>query len=144
MPSRFLAELPEEPMAIRDLSGIASYDFRPRTPAANWPPRRGDVRPAAAPSFRLTTAAALGSAAGAAPAPAADVDALSAGVSVLHPEYGLGRIVAVEGAGPNRKGRVKFAVGPERTFVLAMSPLRPVGRSNPDGQPPRRAGGEPA
>ena len=48
---------------------------------------------------------------------------------MLHPEYGLGRIVAVEGAGPNRKGRVAFAVGPERTFVLAKAPLRTVGRS---------------
>ena len=59
---------------------------------------------------------------------------------MLHPEYGLGRIVAVEGAGPNRKGRVAFAVGPERTFVLARSPLRTVGRSSPDGRaaPPRR------
>ena len=64
------------------------------------------------------------------PAPAtADLDALRPGVSVLHPEYGLGRIVAVEGAGPNRKGRVAFAVGPERTFVLAKAPLRTVGRA---------------
>ena len=47
---------------------------------------------------------------------------------MLHPEYGLGRIVAIDGAGPNRKGRVAFAVGPERTFVLAKSPLRPVGQ----------------
>jgi DNA helicase II / ATP-dependent DNA helicase PcrA len=61
---------------------------------------------------------------------------------VLHPEYGLGKIVAIDGAGPNRKGRVAFAVGPERTFVLAKSPLRPVGRGNPDVPPPRRAGGE--
>ena len=67
-----------------------------------------------------------------------DLEALKPGVSVLHPDYGLGRIVAVDGAGANRKGRVAFAVGPERTFVLAKSPLRPVVRSTPDGQPPRR------
>jgi DNA helicase II / ATP-dependent DNA helicase PcrA len=48
--------------------------------------------------------------------------------------------VAVDGAGPNRKGRVAFAVGPERTFVLAKSPLRPVVRTAPDGQAPRRIG----
>jgi DNA helicase-2/ATP-dependent DNA helicase PcrA len=144
MPSRFLAELPEEPMAVRDLSGIGYHDVRPRPAAGSWPARRPDSRPAAAPSFRLTTAAALGSAGGspfAAPTNA-DLDAFRPGVSVLHPEYGLGRIVAVEGAGPNRKGRVAFAVGPERTFVLSKSPLRPVGRSNPDGTSPRRAGGE--
>ena len=49
------------------------------------------------------------------------------GVTVRHPEYGLGRIVAIDGAGPNRKGRVAFAVGGERTFVLAKSPLKTLG-----------------
>ena len=47
---------------------------------------------------------------------------------MLHPEYGLGRIVAIEGEGSGRKGRVAFAVGPVRTFVLAKAPLRPVAR----------------
>jgi DNA helicase-2/ATP-dependent DNA helicase PcrA len=128
-------------MAVRDLSGVGLHDVRPRAPAGGWPARRPESRPASPPSFRLTTAADLGSAGGAGPArAAADLDALQPGVSVLHPEYGLGRILAVEGAGPNRKGRVAFAVGPERTFVLARSPLRPVGRGHPDGPPPRRAG----
>ena len=72
-----------------------------------------------------------------------DIEALRPGVSILHPEYGLGRIVAVHGAGPNRKGRVAFAVGPERTFVLAKAPLRPVNKPAPaqDGPPSRRPGG---
>ena len=131
-------------MAIRDLSGIGYHDVRPRPAAGNWPVRRPASRPAAAPSFRLTTAAALGSAGGDAFATptGADLEAFRPGVSVLHPEYGLGRIVAVEGAGPNRKGRVAFAVGPERTFVLSKSPLRTVGRGDPDGASSRRAGGE--
>ena len=131
MPSRFLAELPEEPMAFRDLSGVGYYDTRPRRRRAVWAPRRPEPARPRPPSFRLTTAADLAGAAGSPPFPApatADLDALRPGVSVLHPEYGLGRIVAVEGAGPNRKGRVAFAVGPERTFVLAKSPLRTVGR----------------
>jgi DNA helicase-2/ATP-dependent DNA helicase PcrA len=142
--SRFLSELPEEPMTVRDLSGVGYRDVRPRPSGGHRPHRRPEQRPAAPPSFRLTTAADLAAAPGgpvlSVPG-AADLDALRQGVSVLHPEYGLGRIVAVEGAGPNRKGRVAFAVGPERTFVLAKSPLRPVGRGNPDGQPPRRGGG---
>ena len=49
-------------------------------------------------------------------------------MTVVHPEYGLGRIMALEGEGSGRKGRVAFAVGPPRTFVLAQSPLRAVGR----------------
>jgi len=49
-------------------------------------------------------------------------------VSVVHPTYGIGRIVAVDGAGPNRKGRVAFTLGGEKVFILAKSPLRPVKR----------------
>ena len=120
-------------MIFRDLSGVGYFDTRPRSGGRSWPANRPEPRPAAPPAqFRLTTAAALdaargtlGPAGGSGPV---DLDALKPGVSVLHPEYGLGRIVSVDGAGPNRKGRVAFAVGPERTFVLAKSPLRPVGQ----------------
>jgi hypothetical protein len=28
---------------------------------------------------------------------------------------------------------VAFALGPQRTFILSKSPLRPVGRTSPDG-----------
>jgi DNA helicase-2/ATP-dependent DNA helicase PcrA len=52
--------------------------------------------------------------------------AFQPGVAVMHPQYGLGRIVAIEGAGPNRKGKVAFTVGGEKTFILAKSPLKPV------------------
>ena len=61
MPSRFLAELPEEAMTVRDLSGVGYHDLRPPAaapaagrPDAPSPPGRGP------PSFRLTTAADLG------------------------------------------------------------------------------------
>ena len=59
--------------------------------------------------------------------PGADLAKFRPGVTVRHPDYGLGRIVSIEGAGPNRKGKVAFAVGGERTFVLAKSPLRTIG-----------------
>ncbi|MBX6315196.1 MAG: DNA helicase UvrD, partial [Isosphaeraceae bacterium] len=73
--------------------------------------------------FRLMTAAEL---AGPAPdnRPPIDLSAFRPGVMVRHPQYGLGRIVAIDGAGPNRKGRVAFTVGGEKTFILAKSPLR--------------------
>ena len=120
IPSCFLGELPEEPMTVRDTS-----EFQP---AAAFVDRRpGPNRsPAGAGGFRLTTAAALAGGPGTTAGPE-DLNAFRPGVSVLHPQYGLGRIVAVDGAGPNRKGRVAFAVGGERTFVLAKAPLRPVG-----------------
>jgi DNA helicase-2/ATP-dependent DNA helicase PcrA len=131
IPSRFLGELPEEAVVVRDLSAGTMF-------GALAPPRRLEPRPsptpeAARPSssvspgaggFRLTTAAALGGAAHA--SPPADLNAFRPGVSVVHPVYGIGRVVSIDGAGPDRKGRVAFTVGGERTFVLARSPLRPV------------------
>jgi DNA helicase-2/ATP-dependent DNA helicase PcrA len=115
--SQFLAELPEEAMNVRDVSGLASsgsfiaisrQDNRP-TPAG-----RG---------FNLTTAAAL--AAGTVEfRPSDNLSVFAPGVQVMHPQYGLGRIVAIDGAGPDRKGRIAFAVGGERTFLLAVAPLR--------------------
>ncbi len=130
--SRFLGELPGEIMEVRDLSEMGQEYGRPRPASFGRSnlPRRPEPRPSTPPTFRLTTAAALGSPATASPGTGAvDLDSLRPGVSVVHPEYGLGKIVAVDGAGPNRKGRVSFVVGPERTFVLSKSPLRAVGRS---------------
>ena len=57
-----------------------------------------------------------------------DLGSFQPGVAVLHPQYGIGRIVAIDGAGPNRKGRVAFTVGGEKTFILSKSPLRAVTR----------------
>ena len=123
IPSQFLAELPEGPIEVRDLTdGQAMTSIeRFRRPA-----------PIPRPSgSRYMTAADLMRDGPAAPAFPSSGDALNAfqpGVSVIHPEYGLGRIVAIDGAGPNRKGRVAFATAGEKTFVLAKSPLRAVKR----------------
>jgi DNA helicase II / ATP-dependent DNA helicase PcrA len=139
-PSRFLSEFPEEPIVVRDLSGVGQSHIRPRQAAGTWPaqPKPSDARPSAvAREFRLMTAADLAGgrsdiAAWGAPS-LLEIESLKPGVSVLHPEYGLGRIVAIEGEGSGRKGRVAFAVGPARTFVLAKAPLRPVGKPPPTG-----------
>ena len=109
-----------------------------RSPAAASP---SESRPGRRREFRLTTAAEL---AGAAPAgPGRRTSTPSGPASrCVHPQYGIGRIVAIDGAGPNRKGRVAFTVGGERTFILAKSPLRPVGGGEPD--PPARGGRGPS
>jgi DNA helicase-2/ATP-dependent DNA helicase PcrA len=127
IPSTFLGELPDDALVVRDLSDSA----RPRAQTLpGWGRSESPPRPAVPPAaFRLTTAAALAEmAAGAAP-PAAgppDLDAFRPGVLVVHPQYGIGRISAIEGAGPNRKGKVAFTIAGEKVFVLAKSPLRPV------------------
>jgi len=117
IPSCFLAELPDGPIRTRDLSESAEFHApSPRRSMAPRPPVGG--------GYRLMTAAEL---AGSASAVGDDLAKFRPGVTVRHPEYGLGRIVSIDGAGPGRKGRVAFAVGGEKTFVLAMSPLKTIG-----------------
>jgi DNA helicase-2/ATP-dependent DNA helicase PcrA len=133
IPSAFLGELPEGPIVYRDRSGmdgegtLSSRRSVPRSSTLVGPRMSESTSPPSS-GFRLTTAAALGGArtAPTVDGPGDDLAAYRPGVLVLHPQYGLGKITAIDGAGPNRKGRVAFAVGGERTFVLSKAPLRPV------------------
>jgi DNA helicase-2/ATP-dependent DNA helicase PcrA len=50
------------------------------------------------------------------------------GMVVLHPEYGLGKIVALSGSGVRRTATVSFASAGQRKFVLSQSALQPVKR----------------
>ena len=122
IPSCFLGELPEGPVVVRDRSEFGATGALPARRFA--PPR--PASDGGGKGFRLTTAAALANGPGTTSGPE-DLNRFRPGISVAHPQYGLGRLLAIDGNGPNRKGRVAFAVGGERTFVLAKSPLRPVG-----------------
>jgi DNA helicase-2/ATP-dependent DNA helicase PcrA len=125
IPSCFLRELAGEALTIRDLAPAVTPTSNtfPSRPRAEWP------RPAARPAeFRLMTASdLLGGASKTPNVPSLDaLGDFQPGVAVMHPEYGIGRIVSIDGAGPNRKGTVAFTLGSERTFILAKSPLKPV------------------
>lgn len=121
IPSIFLSELPED--AIIELGDTeGAWLPEPSLPA---------TRPASEPArsaFRLTTADQLGGSSTQVQGP--DPSEFRPGASVLHSQYGLGRIVSIDGNGPNRKGRIAFAVGGERTFVLAKAPIRMIGSSS--------------
>jgi DNA helicase II / ATP-dependent DNA helicase PcrA len=145
-PSRFLAELPEGPIVVRDLSGVGQSTSPGALAFGSRSPHRHEPRPASAPrEFRLMTAADLAGAVGGTLSRGTtnhtDLDRLKPGMRVIHPEFGLGQIVAIEGEGSGRKGRVAFAVGPTRTFVLSKSPLRPLVTPAPAGDRPHGNGG---
>lgn len=76
---------------------------------------------------QVTTAAKLS---GATAEPAAQVspNKFTQGMTVTHPEHGLGKIVALSGSGNNRRATVRFATAGEKRFVLVHSPLRPAGK----------------
>jgi DNA helicase II / ATP-dependent DNA helicase PcrA len=144
-PSTFLAELPEGPIVVRDLSGVGSSQFGRSADNGAGPAFPREPRTAgSSPEFRLMTAADLANRPAGQTAPGtgsqANPDDFHAGMTVVHPEFGLGRLVALEGEGSGRKGRVAFAFGPPRTFVIAKSPLRPVGKSTQGANPWRARG----
>ncbi len=77
-------------------------------------------------SLRLTTAAQLDGGPQSEPA-AVSPDVFHQDMVVSHPQYGLGKIVALSGTGPRRQATVAFAAGAgQRKFILMKSALRPA------------------
>jgi DNA helicase-2/ATP-dependent DNA helicase PcrA len=59
--------------------------------------------------------------------PAVSPDAFHQGMVVKHPEYGLGKVVALSGSGARRSATVAFASSAgQKKFILAQSALRPT------------------
>jgi DNA helicase-2/ATP-dependent DNA helicase PcrA len=58
--------------------------------------------------------------------PRVSPDAFRQGMTVTHPEYGPGKIVALSGSGRNRRATIQFATVGEKKIILAHSAVRPV------------------
>lgn len=58
--------------------------------------------------------------------PRVSPDAFKQGMTVTHPEYGPGKIVALSGAGKNRCAKIQFATVGQKKIILAHSTLRPA------------------
>jgi DNA helicase-2/ATP-dependent DNA helicase PcrA len=143
VPSQFLLELPHDELdmtetpwgamaAAVESSAAQAAEFESSAhqgeAAAVVEPSPGgrSQRPAAALASRVTTAAELAN------EPAAEAISISPdmfhqGMVVRHPEYGLGKIVALSGQGGRRSATVAFAsAAGQKKFVLAHSALRPA------------------
>ena len=144
VPSSFLMEIPRDEMQLQQHESPSSQWEQPQWDDAEFDPasfdESGDVfdsDPNAAEqttasnlqvvAAQVTTAAEL---AGSAMEPVEQVspDSFTQGMAVMHPEHGLGKIVALSGSGKNRRATVRFATAGEKRFVLAHSPLRPAGK----------------
>jgi DNA helicase-2/ATP-dependent DNA helicase PcrA len=53
-------------------------------------------------------------------------DRFEHGMLVEHEQHGLGKIVSLSGSGTKRRATVQFFSGPQRSFVLSHTPIRPV------------------
>lgn len=129
VPSQFLMELPREQMDVADVAdwdaGV-TFEAEPEEEFAPPPEPSPPKRPAAPP--QLTTAAELAGTATATPSPSVSPEEFHQGMLVQHPEYGLGKIVALSGSQRRRTATVAFAsAAGRRKFVLAQSHLVPAG-----------------
>ena len=121
IPSRFLAELPDD---LLD-------DVAPPV----WRSSRG------APGGRLADDADAGRLFGSgappvprAPSTGAELLGLAAGDEVLHERWGRGTVLSIEGTGAQMRGRVRFAGVGEKQLLISMAPLRrPGDASTGDG-----------
>ncbi len=148
--SSFLRELPQEFMDV-DLPSAAAYPYGDFSDGAFSADACADdvyvddagaasdpktiTSEVANPALLVTTAAKLSNASKPGseqnPANSAGVspDVFALGMTVLHPEYGPGKIAALSGEGRRRRATVQFAAGAgERKFMLAQSPLRPISK----------------
>jgi DNA helicase II / ATP-dependent DNA helicase PcrA len=140
IPSSFLMELPRGEMAVRQPEAARVVEMDAQVDATvddmhvDHEPvfRRDEPRESARAKFgpglpgaRLRTAAEM---LGVGEAPqAVDPDDFRQGMVVLHPEYGLGKVVALGGSGGERTAMIDFATGAGRKkMALAGSSLRPV------------------
>jgi DNA helicase-2/ATP-dependent DNA helicase PcrA len=81
------------------------------------------VKTAAALSRELSAVATTDAAA---PLPRVSPDAFKQGMTVTHPEYGPGKIVALSGSSKNRRATIQFATVGQKKIILAHSAVRPA------------------
>ncbi len=99
-----------------DVDQIEAFESAPPTPAPATPLKTAS----------LTTAAELQRTAKVHTAQASP-EAFVLGMVVRHPEYGLGKVLALSGSGQRRTATVAFASGAgEKKFMLANSQLSPI------------------
>jgi DNA helicase-2/ATP-dependent DNA helicase PcrA len=53
-------------------------------------------------------------------------DIFKQGMTVTHPEYGPGKVVALSGSGKNRRATIQFATVGEKKIILSHSAVRPA------------------
>jgi hypothetical protein len=58
--------------------------------------------------------------------PRVSPDVFRQGMTVTHPEYGPGKIVALSGSDKNRRATIQFATVGQKKIILAHSAVRPV------------------
>ncbi len=126
IPSSFLMELPRGEMELVEPTFVEPV-WDEREVIYEPEPLEYKAEGAPATAATVTTAAQLINQDTLAPGRVSP-DVFAQGMVVTHPEYGLGKIVALSGRGAKRKATVAFATAGQKKFVLESSDLRPARR----------------
>ena len=134
-PSRFIAEIPEKLIDFPRRSSpkkesLNSPDnFSNMLQGLNLPPRKfasqkpqqpssGPVKPSPVRPVALPVNPAISA------IPPADIEEIKTGMEVEHERFGKGKVVAIEGIGPNKKATVFFAGIGQKQLLLKFAKLR--------------------
>ncbi len=126
-PSRFLTEIPDELLDYPKKTVQPSPGFRSLNnwsaslpglkssagkPVVTTTYKKHTDQPPAVPEYETVTG------------PLAEVESIVAGIEVIHERFGKGKVVSVDGAGPNRKATVFFPAVGQKQLLLKFARLR--------------------
>jgi DNA helicase-2/ATP-dependent DNA helicase PcrA len=126
-PSRFITEIPE---ALMDLprkapspkeSFLNESNWSATLPGLNLPPKKPVLPPK---NFQKLTPAPSTPPAEVPSGPPSDVEDIVMGMEVAHERFGNGKVVGLEGMGPNKKATVFFPGVGQKQLLLRFARLR--------------------
>lgn len=115
VPSRFIEEIPEKLLMVTSYYE-SGFNYRPRM-GDNLRNRYNDKREYLDSASHTTTAEKI---------PTSDKSDLKIRDLVLHPKYGKGRIIHIEGSGDNTKLIITFEGGGKKIFLQKYTPLERI------------------
>jgi len=111
-PSRFIDEIDESLIDIPHKAAFGGVGLTETTIKTGIPPKRNLK------SVSSSSSAAF---------EASDSGSLQTGMKVEHPKFGKGKVVAVEGSGPNKKATVFFNGVGKKSLLLRFAKLKIIG-----------------
>ena len=126
-PSRFISEIPEKLIdhprkTIQQTRFQRESNWSASLPGPDLPPKKitlpgnfQKIRTVKQPTDPETTQP-----------PLSDTETIVVGMEVLHDRFGKGKVISVDGTGPNKKATVFFPVAGQKQLLLRFARLRPA------------------
>ncbi len=127
-PSRFISEIPEACIDLPKKTSAKRAGFSTDTnwsaslPGVNLP----EKKPVLPNNFRKISTAAPSVTPNTSEDPPSDVEEIQTGMEVIHERFGKGKVVNLEGFGPNKKATVFFPAIGQKQLLLRFAKLRIV------------------